>query len=185
MQSLFERFRQLPNAMSPGVKGFGLGLNIARQLVWLNLGRLQVMNRPEGGACFRFTMPSNMPRTVVDRFFERLVECEDTPSRVGLLRVRSVDAEVDADLIQRVVCGSIRPSDLCVPEAGDAACLVFGPTGSVSTWIERLRDDWEGGSPGGIERSLRVDGVDDWSFESDWRNAHQVIQKVIEGATHA
>lgn len=185
MQSLFERFRQLPNAMSPGVKGFGLGLNIARQLVWLNLGRLQVMNRPEGGACFRFTMPVNEPRTVLDRFFERLVECEDVPSRVGVLRVESVDPAVDADLIQRVACGSIRPSDICLPGAVESSCLVFGPTGSVSTWIERLRADWEGGSPDGIERSLRIVEVGDWPFEAEWRTAHRGILQLIEGATHA
>ena len=181
MHSLFERFQQLPNAMSPGVKGFGLGLNIARQLVWLNLGRLEVMNRPEGGACFRFTMPPAEPRVVVDRFFERLLECEDRPNNIGAIRITPTKPSYDLATMQRDVCSAIRPSDLCIEAGGEPGLLVFGPAGSASEWADRLGAEWAGD----LGPSLRIGVVGDWEFDEDWRSAHREILELIGETVHA
>ncbi|MFK7818072.1 MAG: ATP-binding protein [Planctomycetaceae bacterium] len=69
---MFDRFRQLGTATQSSTKGFGLGLNIARELVDLNYGALTVDSVPGEGATFRFTLPiDNWPR-VIQRYCERL-----------------------------------------------------------------------------------------------------------------
>jgi PAS domain S-box-containing protein len=52
-ERLGERF-----ASSKGVAGLGIGLNISRRIVEAHRGTLTATNRSEGGASFRFTVPS-------------------------------------------------------------------------------------------------------------------------------
>jgi two-component system sensor histidine kinase KdpD len=52
---VFERFVRLPPAQ--GVPGTGLGLNIARSLVELNGGMLQLLEAPGGGTLFEIVLP--------------------------------------------------------------------------------------------------------------------------------
>jgi len=63
---VFDRFYRADVARSPvrdmthpeEAAGAGLGLSIAKALVEAHGGRIWVENRPEGGACFRFALPS-------------------------------------------------------------------------------------------------------------------------------
>ncbi|TRZ99822.1 MAG: hypothetical protein D4R84_01285 [Rhodocyclaceae bacterium] len=41
--------------------GIGLGLAICRSIVQAHAGTIVVTNRPEGGACFTFTLPLGNP----------------------------------------------------------------------------------------------------------------------------
>ncbi len=144
---LFERFRQLPNALAPSVKGFGLGLNIARQLVWLNLGRIWVESEPGRGATFSFTVPPTDMRVVIERFFERLAERADAGGAIAALRIDPGDAEsggasVDAEQLRRVVVGSTRPSDIALPARGGRGLVLVGPTDSTAVWMARIEESF-------------------------------------------
>lgn len=55
LNRLFEKFYQ--SASSKNRSGAGLGLAICRGIVQLHGGAIEAMNRPEGGAAFRFTLP--------------------------------------------------------------------------------------------------------------------------------
>lgn len=60
--ALFEMFvRGAPESATPGV---GLGLAICRAIIDAHGGTIHVANRPEGGACVTFTLPSGTPPTV-------------------------------------------------------------------------------------------------------------------------
>jgi len=56
--ALFERFRRGPR---PGDGGVGLGLAIVRGAVEAHGGTIAATRAPEGGACFRFTLPAPPP----------------------------------------------------------------------------------------------------------------------------
>lgn len=56
LSQVFEPFFRLP-ARKTQSSGTGLGLSVARGLVQAHGGRIWATNRPEGGACFVFTLP--------------------------------------------------------------------------------------------------------------------------------
>ena len=54
---IFEKFRQVGDALTDKPQGTGLGLHICRQIVERLGGKLWVESRPGAGACFSFTLP--------------------------------------------------------------------------------------------------------------------------------
>ena len=66
---LFERFRQVGDTQNSSAKGFGLGLNIARDLVALNLGQIRVVSSPGQGSTFSFTLPPDEPPKILQRIY--------------------------------------------------------------------------------------------------------------------
>jgi signal transduction histidine kinase len=56
-EMIFERFRQVGDAMTDKPAGTGLGLPISRQIVEHFGGKLWVQSTPGQGACFRFNVP--------------------------------------------------------------------------------------------------------------------------------
>lgn len=180
---LFDRFRQLPNALAPSVKGFGLGLNIARQLVWLNLGRIEVKSRLGEGAEFAFTMPSDDMDIVVRRSFERLAERDEPPARVALLLVRPSREQGDLELLRRLLVGATWPSDVVLPTADGRAMALFGPTDDPAIWLERIDAALRAVAepPAGV---VELVGAWDWRQGAD--SARAALRELVVGeASHA
>lgn len=63
--SIFDAFYQGRRAPLSHIKGTGLGLSIARQYVFEHGGTIEFMPNPEGGACFRVTLPERHIATSV------------------------------------------------------------------------------------------------------------------------
>ena len=61
-QEAFERFHQLDGTATRNVGGTGLGLHIARELVSLHGGGIEIGDAPEGGALFVVELPVVAPR---------------------------------------------------------------------------------------------------------------------------
>jgi PAS domain S-box-containing protein len=175
LKLLFERFRQLPNALSPSVKGFGLGLNIARQLVWLNLGTISVESEPGQGAIFSFTVPAMRMETVIDRFFERLSEREEVPRMVALLSVARESGS--AEELRRLVVAATRPTDIAVESADGHSIVVFGPTGSPETWRERLEEALRTSGEDGAAPAVSLAGR--WEYPAECARARAAIRNAI------
>lgn len=65
---IFEPFIQLNHPDSPVLKGTGLGLKIAKNLVEMNGGNISVESKPGKGSCFSFTLPTHdkeVPRRIL------------------------------------------------------------------------------------------------------------------------
>ncbi len=58
---IFERFYRVDQARS--MYGFGLGLPIARKVIDMHLGRIEVESKPKQGSLFRLIFPSDPPPT--------------------------------------------------------------------------------------------------------------------------
>ena len=79
-QLIFQRFQQGSQGIASDVKGFGLGLHIARELVDLNLGELSVQSVPGCGSTFSFSVPTDGAENLVRRYGRRLVQNTETDS---------------------------------------------------------------------------------------------------------
>jgi hypothetical protein len=148
---IFDRFQQVDVGLTTSVKGFGLGLNIAKELVGLNLGRIDVTSRPGApgargvGTTFSFTLPVNEPRSIFERYLERLESLGRSAATVSLLTVET-DPRGDpsaAPVVDEFLQRSIRVHDLVVQYSAKswiiaAACL----ESSVVRMIGRLTAEW-------------------------------------------
>jgi hypothetical protein len=135
---IFERFRQVGNAVA-STKGFGLGLNIARELVALNLGKIHVISSPGEGSTFSFTLPPNDPRIVLKGFVDylRLI-----PERAGTIALLSVERRLPHDIDDNVrdfLSATLQPADLVLDGPRERCFLLLGHTDNLDAWVERMR----------------------------------------------
>ncbi|APZ90982.1 hybrid sensor histidine kinase/response regulator [Fuerstiella marisgermanici] len=89
LKRMFKRFQQLGTCTQSSTKGFGLGLNIARELVDLNYGTIAVESKVECGTTFRFTVPVDNWPEIVSRYCNRLSVASEN-SRVAVVHVAAV-----------------------------------------------------------------------------------------------
>jgi signal transduction histidine kinase len=116
LEIIFERFQQGNQSLNSSTKGFGLGLNIARELVGLNLGKINVETKPNAGSTFSFTLPRFDARVVFERLLDRLSFIAPSTSDVSLFTIE-VDlkkyrpTKVLDEFLQR----SVRANNLVMP----------------------------------------------------------------------
>jgi signal transduction histidine kinase len=74
LETIFKRFEQAGHQSHGGVKGFGLGLSIARELVYLNFGQMRVESEEHRGSTFSFTVPVDNPVWLCRQFVRQAAE---------------------------------------------------------------------------------------------------------------
>ncbi|MBX2851411.1 MAG: response regulator [Phycisphaeraceae bacterium] len=139
LPSVCERFSQVDDPRRSVAKGFGLGLNIARDLVWVNLGQMRITSELGKGSMFGFTVPRNQPESVMKRYIQRMIESdEDEP--MTLLRVSPYNPNISIDDLHEELAASCRSMDLLIPVPQDRSVYVIGPSEKPDRWIQTLRD---------------------------------------------
>ncbi|MBX3437618.1 MAG: hybrid sensor histidine kinase/response regulator [Planctomycetaceae bacterium] len=142
---IFQRFKQLKRELKTSTKGFGLGLNIAKELVDLNFGEMTVESRLGRGSTFSFTVPLNDPQNVMERYVERVRRMKHEERVVALVRTRidagtsAADAE-DADVFFNFL---LRRSDLLFRAGVHEWLFVLWVARSEAADFEaRARTEW-------------------------------------------
>jgi two-component system, sensor histidine kinase and response regulator len=99
ISQLFEPFVQADDSSTRNYGGMGLGLAIARRLVTLMGGRIDVSSRPGGGSAFTFSLP-----------FDAIYDAEDVVSTSRVItRGKRVLVMDDNPTNRRVLCGQLQP----------------------------------------------------------------------------
>jgi signal transduction histidine kinase len=91
LECIFERFKQLDGNARASTKGFGLGLNIVRELVQLNFGEVYVESEPGEGSTFSFTIPLSDPKKLLPVYLTRVQQVRSPAEHASLLTV-AIDA---------------------------------------------------------------------------------------------
>lgn len=149
-KQIFQRFKQATGGMQQEVKGFGLGLNIARELVDLNLGEMFVESQVGHGSTFGFTVPINDPENLIRRYSSRLSQ---QANALGSRKVSLVEVQIDPtyqpdsvkkanEEIDELINYLIRSEDLMLPGSdGQWTILVSSPKDQVSGFIQRAKKE--------------------------------------------
>jgi signal transduction histidine kinase len=87
---IFQRFKQVSTNWRGSTKGFGLGLNIAKELVHLNLGEIDVTSVVGAGSTFWFSLPVADPMEVMSRYVNRMALRQNGGSSLSLLTATTV-----------------------------------------------------------------------------------------------
>jgi signal transduction histidine kinase len=142
LQTLFQRFRQVAESPRAGLKGFGLGLSIAKELVQLNLGELSVASELGQGSTFSFTVPWTERGALLERYLGRVEQFRAGSDFVSLVHVRTTP-DADAALLEEteyLLQRQMRRSDLLLPVQPYAWVLIAPANQSdIGPLLERLR----------------------------------------------
>ena len=116
LERIFDRFHQIEDATRSGAKGFGLGLSIAKELIHLSLGEMNVESELGKGSTFSFSVPVSKPEELAARYLERVVWSNDRPDNVSLA-VAAVDAPIEqavSNAVDEFLQHTFRGNDLVV-----------------------------------------------------------------------
>ncbi|MEX0729078.1 MAG: ATP-binding protein [Planctomycetaceae bacterium] len=166
---IFERFRQIGNKVRESAKGFGLGLSIARELVDLNLGELELVSAPGSGTTFSFTMPPAQPIDVLRRYLDRISQPEIGSKTVTLIVAtdRNVDNSSGGD-IGDFLSHQLYRNDLLF-RTGDYRWLILSPVPKLELHkmlarLERVIIDANSNRADELLPDLAFEHVGTWSI---------------------
>jgi signal transduction histidine kinase len=184
MQQLFERFRQGGESGRISAKGFGLGLNIVKELVAINLGEVSVSSTLGEGSTFSFTMPSCDVRHVLDSFTQRTME--QTPSAtIAVLCARRVSPKADLDELRSFVANVCYPTDVQFSGTDERSVIIAGETTEPDRWVHRLlrHDERNTMHALGAEHpgQLRVDHLGSWML----RDVKEALLGILDAPMEA
>jgi hypothetical protein len=138
---IFERFKQVSDPQHSSTKGFGLGLSIARELVALNLGTMNVRSTLGEGSTFSFTIPPSDPAEILRCYLDHCDGLAACPEMLTAIRIsaQATPAGVGKKLLGMIAC-SISPMDLVLEVPGENSLLVVGCTGDPDRFVKRLEE---------------------------------------------
>lgn len=143
LDSIFQRFRQVESDPRDCTKGFGLGLNIAKELVDLNYGRLDVESSVGEGSTFSFTIPAALPREVTKRYLSRITTRYRAESIVSLIQIEiaSEEGEETADNVDHFLSDFQRRDDVIFRICQTKWILIHPATASdLHPFIARIEE---------------------------------------------
>ncbi len=192
LQTIFERFRQVGVQMRSSARGFGLGLNIVKELVHLNLGEVTVESELGNGSTFAFTLPTDDPAALFGRFVERLKALPHINPDVHLIRASARNTKGDFNpepVIDEFLQSMARTNDL-VYHSGNGS-WVFAANASAAE-VQELEDkitgewnDLRRNRPDGSLPKLTMTHVGQFNYESDRTGLISEFTAMVAGSPAA
>lgn len=185
--SIFERFKQLNHSIRSSTKGFGLGLNIARELVDLNFGQMDIESELGKGSSFSFTLPFAEPLEVTRRYLQRIerLECTHTVSVVGVTIPEDSEERI-ADDFGDFLNHCLRKNDLlfCINSRHWIVALPE-PSTEIGAYLERVqreRDSVNRNRPFGPLPAAEMDLHGSWHTKNHEQDVLSCVSHLIESA---
>lgn len=138
-QRIFDRFTQVDLEGPESTKGFGLGLNIVKEMVGLNFGTITVHSESGRGSTFAFTLPLARPSDVARRFLAHSLSKNPECTSATLVRTQvheSADQEA-CDDIDRFLNYVVRPDQLLLRTADRNWVIIQMADGDASEDLRR------------------------------------------------
>ena len=168
---LGNRLTQTDSGRNSGVKGFGLGLSIARDLITANLGRMHVHSELGKGSTFSFGLPSEDPDLILGRYVKTLTD-QDTNAYVSLIHVTADPGKpFDAERVRRFLACHSQSLDLALAPPDGQAVLLLGPTTEPDKWVAVLKQCIEENharmKTDNVPLDLRITCKDTWKLPEE------------------
>jgi signal transduction histidine kinase len=172
VQVIFDRFRQVDQALHSSTKGFGLGLNIAKELVALNLGQINVASSPGTGSTFWFSVPPHDNQILFNHYLTRLVSASSTRPEVSLFSVEAHSSKSDAvPVVDEFLQRSVHANDLVMSCSNDRWVIAADCTeADQRRMAQRLISEWNDfvrNSPQVKIVPLQIEYRGTWSIDTD------------------
>ena len=186
---IFQRFKQVGNTPTRKTDGIGLGLNIAEELVAINLGAIEVISEPGKGSTFSFTLPPNDPAEVLRRYLNYLAIAASL-STLAAIRVSCCLPDGISSEMRGFIASAINPLDLILGFPDGSALLIVGASADPERFTERLRAAMESlcgryGGPGSME-TLQVEHLGAWHYPAEEKKAvESILQELLQEVVHA
>lgn len=164
VSTLFDRFRQGQQGRHGQSKGFGLGLNIVRDLVAINFGTMDVKSTVGAGSTFSFALPPDDMQAVLEWYVRRTAERDVQTVVTALKASHGGEGRADVEELQRFLASTIHSNDLQLNCDDGRSIIVIGECIEPDHWRDRLvresdeRRTLEQGGPG----PLVVEHVGTW-----------------------
>ncbi len=137
LAELFERFNQGGKDERRLANGFGLGLNIVKELVAINLGSVDIQSEVGVGSTFSFTVPISDNRSVVRGLVEQAKKRAGNPKIVVLSANRARDDQPIEELAEYLNSMSY-PMDLILHSDDRSDVLLIGITEEGDSFRKRI-----------------------------------------------
>lgn len=185
LKGLFRRFHQASNRARGGAKGFGLGLNIAKRLASLNLGRLAVESTVGQGSTFSCTVPWADVQSIVPRSIHRLQRRRTRTSSLSLITAATNPLADDGAIneLNAFLNCSVRQRDLVIRmDDGRWLILVAVQAEKIRAFmdrIERLHHEASRNRPRGPMPLLELHSEGTWSVAGREKAVVEQVQRLL------
>jgi len=190
LKVILERFEHIDGPARLGIKGLGLGLNIARELVQLNFGTINVESQLGRGSTFSITIPTSEPRGFLQQYLQCVHAMRSGLTHVTILRGQ-VDHNVEAvqlDEVSTFLQKHVRRTDL-VFRSQPHQWLLIAPANqpNLDSMIGRIADAWDQANRNRLTGSLPpiiLETVGSWLIDEqreEFLQACETAWKVEKG----
>ena len=189
LASIFHRFKQLASDTRGSTKGFGLGLNIAKALVDLNFGQMNVESQLGKGSTFSFTVPVADPIEVAKRYLhriERVEQVEDNTLFVSVVTASIAEdvSEALADDMDAFLNCCLRKNDLLF-RVGRSQWVVAvpEPDSELDAYETRIQKEWSDANrnrPFGPLPKLDLRSAGSWRSKIHEQEILECIEQILE-----